>query len=168
MAESHCLAPDSWQPSACSPVSGGSSEDMRAESTLRFPARDLKPYGEYVRSEDLIVGEVYFRVDFVDDDMLVPEVVPVVFVGRNLTPGDDSRSSALLYFQDFDSYSAGIRYETIRAGSQKGADQSLEDVDEPPSFECAEETEYSGVFEFEKALDQLLTCSLRRKPCSEA
>src|SRR5437870_1730400 len=60
MAESHCLAPDSWQPSACSPVSGGSSEDMRAESTLRFPARDLKPYGEYVRSEDLIVGEVYF------------------------------------------------------------------------------------------------------------
>jgi hypothetical protein len=135
---------------------------MEDDTTLRFPARDLKPYGEYVESQDLVIGHVYFRVNFVDNDMLVPEVVPLVFVGRNLDSDDESRSAPVLYFQDYDSHSAGIRYENFRTEFEN-VQQSPEDLLEGPSFECTEETGCSGVFEFEKALNTLLACSLRRK-----
>ena len=134
---------------------------------MRFPARELKPYGEYVRSKDLVVGEVYFRVQFLDNHMLVPEVAPCVFVGRNLFPGDQERTPSLLYFQDFDSYSAGVRYETTDSRSEtRAGDQSPDELVDRPSFESEEESDYSDVCEFEKALDQLLECSLRRSPPS--
>ena len=45
---------------------------------LRFRARDLKPYGEYVQPSGLVEGEIYFAVHFLDDQMLVPELDPVV------------------------------------------------------------------------------------------
>jgi len=54
---------------------------------IRFKARDLKPYGEYVKSSGLVQGETYFAVHFLDDQMLVPELDPLVFIGRNLEPG---------------------------------------------------------------------------------
>jgi len=63
---------------------------------IRFEARDLKHYGEFVQPSDLIEGETYFAVQFLDDQMLVPKLDPLVFVGRNLEPGDAGR----LYFQD--------------------------------------------------------------------
>src|SRR2546422_2606043 len=37
----------------------------------------------------LVVGEVYFRVHFLDDQGLVPELLPREFVGRNLFPADE-------------------------------------------------------------------------------
>ena len=48
---------------------------------IRFEARDLKPYGEYVKSSSLVEGKTYFAVHFLDDQMLVPELDPVVFIG---------------------------------------------------------------------------------------
>jgi hypothetical protein len=33
--------------------------------TIRFEARDLKSYGEYVKSSDLVEGETYFATHFV-------------------------------------------------------------------------------------------------------
>src|SRR5437773_585235 len=136
---------------------------MKDETTLRFPARDLKPYAEYVRSKELVLGDLYFRVHFLDSDMLVPELVPLVFIGRNLTPGDDARGSSVLYFQHFESHSAGIRYEPVGGDAEAGAgDATVEHDAESPSFECSEETEFSGALEFEKAPDVLLDCSLRR------
>ena len=63
------------------------------------------PTGEYVQPSGL--GETYFAVHFLDDQMLVPELDPLVFIGRNLEPGDSGR----LYFQDATSYISGIRYE---------------------------------------------------------
>jgi hypothetical protein len=52
---------------------------------LYFPARELTPYAEYVEADDLTVGKVYFDVTFLDKQMLVPELRPLVFVGRDLS-----------------------------------------------------------------------------------
>jgi hypothetical protein len=109
---------------------------------IRFEARDLKPYGEYVKSSGLVEGKTYFAIHFLDDQMLVPELDPLVFIGRNLELGDSGR----LYFQDAASYLSGIRYGN-------GGEIKIHDVEENAPF----------VFEFERALDVLLQCSLRRQ-----
>ena len=51
-----------------------------------FESRELKPYGEYMKSVELIEAQIYFRVSFLDEEMLTPEMVPLVFIGRDLQP----------------------------------------------------------------------------------
>jgi hypothetical protein len=71
---------------------------------LYFEGRALKPYGEYVPNDQLIIGRVYFKLGFLDEDMVVPQMHPMVFIGRDLheqLPG--------LYFQDVESYFDGVR-----------------------------------------------------------
>ena len=109
---------------------------------LRFEARDLRPYGEYMQALGLVEGKTYFAVHFLDDQMFVPELDPVVFIGRNLEPGDFGR----LYFQDAASYMSGIQF-------RDGGNAEVHVVEENAPF----------VFEFERALDELLRCSLRRR-----
>ena len=111
---------------------------------FRFEARDLKAYGEYVQPSELVEGETYFAVQYLDDQMLVPELDPLVFIGRNVELGDSGR----LYFQDATSYMFGIRY-----GDSGNAKIHVHVIDENAPF----------VFDFEGALDDLLRCSLRRQ-----
>jgi len=113
---------------------------------VRFEERELKPYAEPVSPDDLVSDQVYFTVQFADEKLLVPIVEPLVFIGRNLEKGD----SDLLYFQKFESYSNGTRFD-------------------PSTGENAMEVHVRGpeeikhIFEFEKALNELMTCSLRRR-----
>lgn len=53
---------------------------------LRFEARALRSYAEPVSPGELKEGEVYFSLQFVDEEMLVPVMETWVFVGRNLDP----------------------------------------------------------------------------------
>jgi hypothetical protein len=115
------------------------------EHTLHFEGRDLKPFGEFVSDADLVEGETYFAVHFVDDSMRVPEVRALVFIGRDRNLGDAGR----LYFQDAASYLAGVRYDA--ATGEEDAEFHV----------VAEQTPF--VFEFERALDVLLRCSLDRQ-----
>jgi hypothetical protein len=115
------------------------------QNQMRFEARDLKPFAEPVESGALREGEVYFSLNFVDDDMLIPSLNPLIFVGRNLEPGDVAK----VYFQDIDSYQRGVRFNTA-------SDES------PAVFQKGDETSVNHIFEYERALDVLLTCSLRR------
>ena len=62
---------------------------------VRFAARKLKPYGKYVKPSGLVEGEIYYTVHFLDDQMLVPELNTLVFIGRNLERADSGR----LYFR---------------------------------------------------------------------
>jgi hypothetical protein len=112
---------------------------------MRFEARELMPYGEPVSAAELKEGSVYFVVTFVDEEMLIPAMETVVFVGRNLEAGDVGK----MYFQDVHSYRAGIRY---------GPDAE----DEWAEFQTASDDGVNHIFEYERALDQLLKCSLRR------
>jgi hypothetical protein len=118
---------------------------------MYFEGREIKVYAEPVPASDLKVGEVYFSVNFVDDAQLLPEMKPLVFIGRNLEPGDVD----MVYFQDIDSYRQGIRH-----GAIKGEDA----VD----IWRGSEKETKHIFEFEHGLDVLLGCSLRRKKVSGA
>ena len=53
---------------------------------MYFEGHELKSYGEFVKASELVVGRVYFRVNFLDEDMAIPELVPLVFIGRDLCP----------------------------------------------------------------------------------
>jgi hypothetical protein len=113
------------------------------ENRMHFPERELKPYGEPVTPDQLRIGETYFGVYFLDKDGFVPVLEPRVFIGQNLEPEDKDK----LYFQDFASYQHGLRYDTASADGQA-------------VFETGAE---KYIFEYERALDVLLTCSLRRE-----
>lgn len=113
---------------------------------MRFEERELKPYAEPVSANKLKEGSIYFFLGYVDDEMLIPGLEPVVFVGRNLDPEDEER----VYFQDLDSYRRGVRYDSATKGDDA-------------TFYTGSENEEGHVFEYERALDQLMLCSLKRR-----
>lgn len=117
---------------------------------MRFEARELRPYAEPVDAESLQEGHVYFSVNFVDEDMCIPVLQPLVFVGRNL----DGKTPGTVYFQDVDSYKEGAEYDRARTSG---------DV----TFLRGSESEIGHIFEYENALDVLLSCSLRRNQLKE-
>lgn len=113
---------------------------------MRFEERELKPYAEPVSAGELIEGSVYFSVGFVDDAMLIPQMETLVFIGKNLEeePGD------LYYFQDIRSYQASGRLDPKRS-------------DGPATYFRCSVNELKGIYEFERLLEILMRCSLRRK-----
>lgn len=113
-----------------------------------FEVGELKPYVEYVRSDELREGEIYFRVTYLDDLTLVPMVQPFVFIGRDLDEGDEQR----VYFQDAASYAAGVRFVDAREGSDIGNAYII----------CGTASDVN-VMEFEEALKALIKCELRRR-----
>ena len=132
----------------------------RATVRLFFEGRELKPYGDFVRSADLVVGRVYFRMSYVDADSVLPELAPLVFLGRDL----DSQERGL-YFQDAPSYLGGERYDAVNWSGEAAVPEDLPATWRGPNseFHVMPDSEYSSVFEYEGALDELLGCSLRRK-----
>jgi hypothetical protein len=113
---------------------------------MHFEERELKPYAEPVSASALKEGSVYFALNYADEEMLVPNLDPVVFVGRDLD-GDDNGQ---VYFQDVDSFLAGVRYDSV--GHHEEA-----------RFISGSETQTNHIFEYEKALDELIRCALRRR-----
>jgi hypothetical protein len=117
---------------------------------MRFEARILKPYAEPVSAPDLQHGEVYFSLNYMDDDLLVPELIPLIYLGRNMEDTGEIEED-LLYFQDLDSYREGVRISD-ESPSRKTA-----------NFFFGAESEATHIFTFESALDCILMCSIRRK-----
>jgi hypothetical protein len=114
--------------------------------TMRFEGRELKPYAEPVTERELREGTVYFFVHFADEEMLIPTMEPFVYVGKNLESEDTDR----IYFQDVESFSRGVRYNTATDG-----DDAV--------FQTGSQDELGHIFEYEHAIDQLLACALRRR-----
>jgi hypothetical protein len=127
---------------------------------MYFEGRELKPYGEFVKASELVVGRVYFRVSYLDEDMVIPELVPLVFIGRDLGPEEPG-----LYFQDAESFLSGKRWDDTN--DEPAARSIDEDVDTSDGhkgwFETQSEETYSHVYEFDKALNDLQSCSLKRR-----
>ncbi len=111
---------------------------------MRFEARELKEYAEPVKADDLRVGEVYFSLQFEDEDLRIPILLPFMFIGQDLEQGD----AELLYFQDYASFASGMTYESA-AGDQA-------------EFHVYGKNDLNHIFEYERALDGLLRCSLHR------
>ncbi|HZP23178.1 MAG TPA: hypothetical protein VFB04_07015 [Terriglobales bacterium] len=116
--------------------------------TLQFLARELNPWANPVTGKDLKEGSTYFMVNYVDDDMFIPVIETVVFIGRDLREDDAGQ----VYFQDVGSYLAGIRHGSNAADTSARA-----------YFFCMSETQTGDIFEFESALEELMRCSLKRK-----
>jgi len=112
---------------------------------MRFEARDLKPYAEPVVADDLREGEVYFSVQFVDEKMHIPIVGTWVYAGKMF---DAEISEDRLIFQDVVSYGHGIRYGT--------------DEESEGEFQLEQQKYVNHIFEYERALEVLMNCSLRR------
>jgi len=117
---------------------------------MRFEERELKSYAEPIAAEDLNEGSVYFALNYVDDDMLIPTMETVVYVGRDFEAGD----SGVVYFQDIRSYREGIRY---------GTPTELNYAE----FFCGSEREVSHIFTYERALEELMKCALRRRKAEQ-
>ena len=117
-----------------------------------FEGRELRPWSEYLESDDLKVGEVYFTLQYLDSQTFIPQLIPLVFIGKNLDPGDDD----MLYFQETSSYIGGVRpYEDGATwGAEPGALEVV--VHTMKSRDCRAMT-------YDSALNDLLLCALRRQ-----
>lgn len=113
---------------------------------MRFEAREIKSYAEPILPESLRKGNVYFSITYADEELLIPVMETLVFIGRDLDKGD----RGILYFQDAISYTAGERYGDATAGGRINVSRLLE-----------QQTKH--IFDFERALEQLMGCSLRRR-----
>jgi hypothetical protein len=112
---------------------------------VRFEARELNTYAEPVTPDGLKEGEVYFSIQFADDEMLIPIMETWVFVGRNLDPEIPGEH---LYFQDVESYREGVRYSSA--------------TEDTAQFQVPDPGNIKHFFDFEHALEGLIKCSLRR------
>ena len=112
----------------------------------RFEGREIKSYAEPISANELREGSIYFFVNFVDDEMLIPTMQTVVYVGENFEPGDNDQ----VYFQDIESFNRGVTYT-----SEPDGDVAV--------FQTGSKHELGHVFDFEHALDVLLACSIRRQ-----
>src|SRR5437870_5785774 len=121
---------------------------------MYFEGRKLESYDEPVVSTDLREGEVYFAVNYVDDDMLIPIIETLVFLCKNLKPDDVGKA----YFKDVESYCQGLPYDCDE-------DKSSTEVDVnggSASFYSGPENELHHIFKYEQALEELMRCLLRR------
>lgn len=73
---------------------------------MSFKERELSSHAEQLWAVELKEGSVYFSVTYADVTMLTPVIETLVFIGRDLEPGD----SGQVYFQDIYSFQRGVRY----------------------------------------------------------
>ncbi len=119
---------------------------------VSFDFGELQPYVQYVPTEELREGSIYFRVTYVDDMSLIPMVDPYVFIGRNLNDDDEYE----VYFQDAASYAAGVRCDRDALDVGHGG---------APLILSGSASE-GHVMEFCEALRTLVKCGLRRREAS--
>jgi hypothetical protein len=119
---------------------------VHREKRVHFEGRELKEYAEPVSASELREGQVYFTVNYVDEERLIPVMETVVFIGRNLEPDDVGQ----IYLQDVQSYREGVPY-------------NWESEDGFAKFQTGSEDETGHIFEYEQALEELMRCSLNRK-----
>lgn len=113
---------------------------------MKFEGRDLGRAVEHVPASELKLESVYFVVRYHDHDLSIPELSPLVFIGRDLADDDQG----FLYFQDYASFSDGERFGSGPA-------------DGGAVFERFIEAQGSSVCHYESAVDELLRCLLRRQ-----
>ncbi|MFZ0859505.1 MAG: hypothetical protein WB781_19610 [Candidatus Sulfotelmatobacter sp.] len=107
--------------------------------------RELPTYAEPVSATDLKIGETYFSVQYLDEDLLFPTVETLVLAGKD----QDAERGVVFCFQDLGSWQQGIRH---------GSADATEAV-----FYFQGERNLRHIFEYERAVDELIKCALRRQ-----
>ena len=105
---------------------------------------DQDLYMEPVDVSILKKEAIYFMLNYFDNDLLVPELRTLIFLGRNVAGEND----ALLYFQDVESY--------IRLGPYPTSIEGRGDI-----LYCTDD-QLQCFFTLEKAVLALQDCVARR------
>ena len=121
---------------------------------MEFVRRDLGMAAEPVAVSDLVVGSVFYMVSYIDMDLEIPQIQPIVFIGENLTSGD----SGLFYFQDAGSYLAGERPQEAESC---GDAEDREHEEYSYDVHALDSSSISSVFSLEKAVDEVIRCLQR-------
>jgi hypothetical protein len=122
------------------------------EKPVRVAERDIPRYAVHVETRDLKPGNVYFRLMYLDDQMFVPELVPLVFIGLDLDATDND-GTARFFFQDAGSYLAGVRWDDPSAPLDGACEEErLEQMLARGRFEVFTEGQVS-VLSFEKRFE---------------
>ncbi|NOT71745.1 MAG: hypothetical protein HOP09_10855 [Hyphomicrobium sp.] len=114
--------------------------------SLHFPGRQLNTFATSVDKERLVVGEAYFTVVFFDEDMTIPKMETIIYLGQSSIDQIAKKKKLLaiegeLYvFREIENHRCGIDKNDI----------------------AFEQAELAGVYEFEAAIDVLLRCALCR------
>ncbi|HEX8611482.1 MAG TPA: hypothetical protein VF800_09365 [Telluria sp.] len=106
---------------------------------------DSHLYAEPIGASELKQGNLYFMLNYFDEDLLIPELQTLVFLGRDVTGGGDS----LLYFQDIQSYTTRGPYPNSTDGPG--------DI-----FNCTDD-QLGCIFRLDKAVSALQNCVRRRE-----
>jgi hypothetical protein len=112
--------------------------------------RELPTYAEPVNADKLAIGETYFAVQYLDEDLLLPTVETLILTEKK--QGEDGKT--VFCFQDRRSYRAGIRRGSAEAGCAISYSQ-------PEQY-------LNHIFEYEYAVDELIRCVLRRRKKSDS
>lgn len=107
-------------------------------------------HAEPVDPDQLRVGETYFSVTFIDEQMLVPQMRPLVYIGKGVPPARRHQ----FVFQDAPSYNAGI-------------DPKSPPEDWNVEFHAYTKSSVSSVYAFDAALNVLDRCARRRRKLSQ-
>jgi hypothetical protein len=99
---------------------------------------EIPRYAQPVVPETLHVRETYFSLTFIDDEMMIPVLIPIVFLGET----EDGQ----FLFQDAESFYLGPE-----AG------------DEPINYSAYSKQSLASVFDYESMLHGLLQCFARRR-----
>lgn len=111
---------------------------------MRFE-RDLPTYAEPVKADELEIGETYFAVQYLDEDLLFPTLETLILTDKEQGPD----GGTVFCLQDLGSYMAGVRRDSADADSFLFYSQSEQNL--------------NHIFDHEHAVDELIRCSLRRR-----
>lgn len=112
---------------------------------MMYFERDIPTHAAPVRVDDLKIGETYFSVQYLDEDLLFPTLETLILTGKD----QDADGGAVFRFQDLDSYRQGIRHGSVDA---TGA-----------VFYFQGEQNLRHIFQYEHAVDELIKCAVRRQ-----
>jgi hypothetical protein len=106
---------------------------------------DSHLYSEPIDLSELKQGNLYFMLNYFDEEVLIPELQTLVFLGREVT----GEKNSLLYFQDIESY-------TTRGPYPNSADRPGD------FFDCTDD-QLGCIFRLDKAVLELQHCMRRRE-----
>lgn len=101
-------------------------------------------YAEPVLFSELRLDEVYFMLNYFDDEMLVPDLQTLVYIGRDLKGENDG----MLYFQDYESFAEWGAFPKPNDGSGTIVRFMADKI--------------TCIFELDKAINILQQCQKRR------
>ncbi|MBT2119744.1 hypothetical protein KK141_21675 [Dyella sp. LX-66] len=115
--------------------------------TLTFEKREIDFYAQHVTYDELTVGDDYYMISYADGDCKIPVMESLIYLGKNIVGLD---SAETLYFQDAESYRAGVR---------------VTDSPERGTYELhgLKPDQLDMIYDFERALEELMRCSMQRK-----